>query len=94
MRFLLALIAAIVVAVSITGSVDAVQSTQPVEVITYTVHRGDTLWTIADRYTEQGEDIREFMWQICQDDRNQKLFQAGRYLQPGDKILIPISIKK
>lgn len=95
MRFLMVLLAAVIVTLSTTGSVDAIQQPKQVEVISYTVHRGDTLWSIANDYaTENTSDIREFMWQICQDERNHNLFQAGRYLKPGDQILIPLIIKK
>lgn len=95
MKYLIALIAVILVALSIANSVDAVKPATQVEVVSYTVHHGDTLWAIANRYApEHTNDIREFMWQICQDDRNQNLFKAGRLLQPGDQLLIPLSIKK
>lgn len=95
MKYLMTLIAVIFVALSIADSVDAVQSEAKVEIVSYTVHHGDTLWSIANLYApEHIKDIREFMWQICQDDRNQNLFKSGRLLQPGDHLLIPVSIKK
>lgn len=95
MKYLIALIGVILVVLSIANSVDAVQPEAQVEVVSYTVHHGDTLWSIANHYApEHIKDIREFMWQICQDDRNQNLFKAGRFLQPGDHLLIPLSIKK
>jgi hypothetical protein len=94
-KYFIALIGVILVALSIANSVDAVQPEAQVEVVSYTVHHGDTLWSIANHYApEHIKDIREFMWQICQDDRNQNLFKAGRLLQPGDHLLIPLSIKK
>lgn len=95
MKYIIALIGVILVVLSIANSVDAIQPEAQVEVVSYTVHHGDTLWSIANRYApEHIKDIREFMWQICQDDSNQNLFKAGRFLQPGDQLLIPLSIKK
>lgn len=93
MRYLMAMFAAAVVAMSISQL--ATDTVHEVEVITYTVKSGDTLWAIANRYAPDcTKDVNEFMWQICQDDRNHNLFQAGRYLKPGDQILIPLIIKK
>ena len=66
MKYLIALIGVILVALSIANSVDAVQPEAQVEVVSYTVHHGDTLWSIANHYApEHIKDIREFMWQIC-----------------------------
>ena len=42
------MIGVILVALSIANSVDAVQPEAQVEVVSYTVHHGDTLWSIAN----------------------------------------------
>lgn len=79
----------------IVGDVNSSCEPTQLEVITYTVHSGDTLWSIASNYAPDSiRDVREFMWQISQEDGNKNLFKAGRRLQVGDQILIPISIKK
>lgn len=50
-----------------------------------TVHTGDTMWAIADRWTEQGEDVREVIYRICETNA-----LANTNLQPGQKLLIPV----
>ena len=53
MKYLIALIGVILVALSIANSVDAVQPEAQVEVVSYTVHHGDTLWSIANHYAPE-----------------------------------------
>ena len=31
-----------------------------------TVHTGDTMWAIADRWADQDEDVREVIYRICE----------------------------
>ncbi len=50
-----------------------------------TVHTGDTMWAIADRWTEQGEDVREVIYRICETNA-----LVNTNLQPGQKLLIPV----
>lgn len=50
----------------------------------YIVQRGDTLWTIAEPYTAQDQDIRQVIYTIKQ------LSNIGSNIQPGDKLLIPV----
>lgn len=57
------------------------------EKITYsrvTVASGDTLWSIASQYTNKGEDIREFIYNI------KKLNNLdSAMITPGEELLIP-----
>lgn len=95
MRYLISLLMVASLTFIIVGDVNSSCEPTQLEVITYTVHSGDTLWSIASNYAPDSiRDIREFMWQICQDERNQNLFKAGRFLQPGDKLAIPLFEKK
>lgn len=95
MRYLISLLMVASLTFIIVGDVNSSCEPTQLEVITYTVHSGDTLWSIASNYAPDSiRDVREFMWQISQEDGNKNLFKAGRRLQVGDQILIPISIKK
>lgn len=49
-----------------------------------TVHRGDTLWTIAAAHTSSGGDIQETIDQISSVNK-----MAGASLQPGQRLRIP-----
>lgn len=54
--------------------------------ITYTVQTGDTVWAIAEKYSEaQVKPLNEFVWLIG--DRNNL---AGKYIRPGDQLVIPL----
>lgn len=95
MRYLISLLMVASLTFIIVGDVNSSCEPTQLEVITYTVHSGDTLWSIASNYAPDSiRDVREFMWQISQEDGNKNLFKAGRYLKPGDQILIPLIIKK
>ena len=50
----------------------------------YTVSDGDTLWEIADRFTDESEDVREVIHEIR---KINKLDSAE--IHPGDIIVIP-----
>lgn len=50
-----------------------------------TVHTGDTMWAIADHWTEQGEDVREVIYRICEANA-----LSNTNLQPGQKLLVPV----
>lgn len=52
------------------------------------VHSGDTLWNIAGRWTTDGEDVREVLYRIQEEN---KLVGNG-YLQPGQRIIVPIRV--
>lgn len=56
----------------------------PVQLDTYTVGSGDTLWDIAANLTPQGRDVRDTMAQI--QDVNA---MTGTQLQAGEQILLP-----
>ncbi|MBR4908825.1 MAG: LysM peptidoglycan-binding domain-containing protein [Acidaminococcaceae bacterium] len=54
--------------------------------ITYTVQTGDTVWAIAEVYADcQCKPFGEFVFDIQQ--RNNL---AGKYIRPGDKLVIPL----
>ncbi len=55
------------------------------EVCEFTVSEGDTLWGIAELYTDGSVDIRKYIWEI------KKLNGMGTAeLMPGDVIIIPV----
>ena len=53
-----------------------------------TVHTGDTMWAIADRWSEQGEDVREVIYRICETNA-----LDNTNLKPGQKIMIPVKMQ-
>lgn len=57
-----------------------------VDEIVYTVHTGDTIWAVAERYADcQVKSLGEFVFDIS--ERN-KL--SGKHIYPGDKLVIPL----
>lgn len=57
-----------------------------VDEIVYTVHTGDTIWAVAERYADcQAKTFEEFVFEIS--ERN-KL--SGKHIYPGDKLIIPL----
>ncbi len=57
-----------------------------VDEIIYTVHTGDTVWAVAERYADyQVKTLNEFVFEIS--ERNQL---SGKHIYPGDKLVIPL----
>lgn len=55
----------------------------------YTVHTGDTVWSIAEKYADaQCKPFNEFTFEIQQHNR-----LAGRHIYPGDKLEIPLWVR-
>lgn len=50
------------------------------------VHSGDTLWSIASRWTEKDEDVREVLYRIQQENP----LNSNAFLQPGQRIIVPV----
>ena len=50
------------------------------------VHGGDTLWAIAGRWTEEGEDVRAVIYRICEANK----LEGNAYLMPGQKLVMPV----
>ena len=50
------------------------------------VHGGDTLWAIADRWAQDGEDVRAVIYRICEANK----LENNTYLMPGQKLVIPV----
>ena len=61
-------------------------SQSPENFVTYTIHTGDTLWTIAESYAPADMDPREYIYIIQQN--NPGGLEQKSSLMPGDKILI------
>jgi len=49
-----------------------------------TVHTGDTMWAIADRWADQDEDVREVIYRIC---------ETNALANPGQKLLVPVRMQ-
>ncbi len=52
---------------------------------TVTVYSGDTMWDIASRWAEDGEDVRAVIYRICETNGLE-----STTLQPGQKLLVPV----
>lgn len=55
---------------------------------TVTVYSGDTMWDIASRWTEDGEDVRAVIYRICEANG-----LASTDLHPGQKIIVPVRVQ-
>ena len=62
----------------------AAANSKPIIHMEYTVSDGDTLWEIAENFTDESEDVRNMIYEIR---RINKLEKAEIY--PGDIIVIP-----
>ena len=89
-RFTLFMTVAILIIISITGTViganNAESLTKPVysEIV---IQSGDTLWNLAKEFGPDGKDIREVVYEIC---RINDISADSIY--PGQTILIPVYI--
>lgn len=76
------------IAAALIGAIWVKASAPEPHLITYqhTVEAGDTLWSVAARYTSAEEDVREVIWRIREDsglDRNKPL-------QPGQLLIVRV----
>ena len=53
---------------------------------TITIQYGDTMWSLAEQYAPADQDIRDYIYEIC--DKNN--IKAGE-LTEGQEILIPVA---
>ncbi|MFA6075919.1 MAG: LysM peptidoglycan-binding domain-containing protein [Negativicutes bacterium] len=58
---------------------------EPITYINETVRRGDTLWTIADRYCDNSTNIQEYIHKIAKLNN----LDSNYSLAPGQELLIP-----
>lgn len=61
-----------------------VEAGTPPVVETYVVERGDTLWSIAERLSPPGEDVRETVDLLRDLNR-----LSGAELRPGQRLVVP-----
>ena len=50
-----------------------------------TVHSGDTMWIIANRWSDDKEDVREVMHRICEANN-----LKSKHVYPGQILTIPV----
>ncbi len=80
----IAVIMTIIIFLSITGSLfSSANKLQRYD--GYNVVYGDTLWTIAQSYQDEYDDIRHFIFEIKEANHLQ-----GDYIFPGQKLKIPL----
>lgn len=66
------------------------QPRQPVNHVTVTVQQGDTLWQIAGRYIQPGQNIQEVMYNIRR--ANPGKIPGGMVLV-GEKLIVPVPVR-
>ena len=54
------------------------------------IHNGDSLWRIAGKWTKPGEDVREVIYRIEQENN----LSSKDYLQPGQVIVVPVRVEE
>lgn len=75
--------------VSLIGSLCVIfmEPATETDYIQHTVQTGETVWEIAERYAnKQVKPFNEFVFDIQQENK-----LAGRYIQPGDILVIPMA---
>ena len=50
-----------------------------------TVHSGDTMWSIANRWSDDKEDVREVMHRICEANN-----LKSKHIYPGQVLKVPV----
>ena len=61
-----------------------------VSYIRHTVQTGETVWEIAERYSgRQVKPFNEFVYEVQAENK-----LAGRYIRPGDTLVIPLAVVK
>ena len=79
-----------VVSLACTGIIVAMEPATETVQIRHTVQTGETVWEIAGQYSDrQVKPFNEFVFDIQQENR-----LAGRYIQPGDTLVIPLAVVK
>ena len=79
-----------VAAIICAGIIVAVEPATETVYARYTVQAGDTVWDIAGQYADrQTKPFNEFVFEIQQENK-----LAGRYIQPGDTLVIPLAVVK
>jgi hypothetical protein len=81
---LLTVVVVIVVLLLARGVGASTGDTAPDEFISHQVAAGDTLWDIAARYAEPGDDIRKAVFTIRRANH-----LSGSIIVPGQELLIP-----
>jgi|GEM_PF-1666583 len=81
-------IIALIIALSLSGIAQALeQAPHPQSTMIITVQPGETLWEIAGRYMEDGQNIQEAMYIIRK--ANPGNIPGGMVLS-GEKLIIPV----
>ena len=67
------------------GKTDAEEKEVYYELVDIT--KGDTLWTIAEKYNTEFDDVRDYI-EVVKEFNN----ITGDYIKSGDKIVVPVYI--
>jgi len=84
-KFLFALLSSLII-FSCYGVLQMEASTANMHKEQVVVHNGDSLWKIAGNWTKPGEDVREVIYRIEQENN----LSAKDCLQPGQMIVVPV----
>jgi cell division protein YceG involved in septum cleavage len=82
-------LAVVIIALAITmtaviGRPAADAVTEP-QTVSYTVESGDTVWSIAEEYTSDEDDVRQMVYNICEENNID-----DSSITEGQKLVIPL----
>lgn len=89
-RFTLFMTIAILMMISITGTIVGANNVESLTKPTYSeiiVQSGDTLWNLAEEFGPDNKDVREVVYEICEINDI-----SADSIQPGQTILVPVYI--
>lgn len=66
------------------GYIYPAEQVKPKRPEVHTVEPGDTLWSVASKYSDDSQDVREIYYRIMQDNR----IGFADQLQPGQRLII------
>jgi hypothetical protein len=88
-KFLFALLSSLII-FSCYGVLNMEASTANMHKEQVVIHNGDSLWRVASKWTKPGEDVREVIYRIEQENK----LTGKEYLQPGQIIVVPVRVEE
>lgn len=83
------MVAFLIIIIMVAGAFRCADKPEMIEA-TYTVKKGDTLWSIAERFCPNTMDKREYVWKVQKTNE----FPDDTYLMPNIEIKILKEVKR